>query len=1080
MTVLNPDPSTLGLESPGLGPWFSTDVTLPAPDADLGVSFTIPSGTHWLPPATGLLSLSVVSGSAPMLQGLRGPGNASPFTADRLVAVFRLLAETEARLAALSAGLPAVDGSATGRARVRTFAMQLPASVDLARVADMVDPPVDSSLSNAQKAMHLGLELDGTLTNATTPMTDLKRPGEFLGSAQALLKFSSDTTVTLYAFDHRGRPLDAGAVASWWDLLRTDFTNLMAPGVSDRTASAAAHLSVHLTGPNEGPVRDEVLGRLTGLSGTSAVREVSTSGATLTLTAGAADDAPIPKVAVLPQGTYADSVTLWSGGPVGGMTRDFVRLALLDVEHHLTGQPRVAGSGASSAATRRAEDQARASTRTLVARATSAAGQSVLLPTADEALAALSAVVAAGPAAVVAPLLDRAAGPLSPPSLPAAAPPNSTPAVTAVALTGGGTAAGGTVTNQRVLVTVTLDSSLDGAWVRVWPQYFDATTGRHLRAKGGGGRCSGGQARCVLRLPDGAVSPDNPLGLDVMVVTALAATRYPEARLDRPTPVGGTPVALPAQAGPILACETGQVFANAAAVTGLVSGCTLVALSGTPALVDPASIPTSAMASTCLGPTLTAADVVQLTPPAWAGWQGGETSTILAGGGATVTAIERDGLSRLTRPGAPLPAQSRDEVAACVLTSAVADAVVAGVWPLAAHHELLPHQGGHPGAPADDERHGTGVRLRGPAVVALAEILRDRMTGSTPELISAASTPMAVPADPTVAGSWAAVLRTVGFGVEAEPGLIAALNAVGVGAFPFDGPLTAIRDWLDTAGIPVPASISGPVDSVERALNRRMLGAARGYREAATALAAAVSQAQDFVYIETTAFDHLGLGSGDDGLSLWSVLADRLTENPVLRVLVCVPLDLAPGAPSKLQKVRDAGVLDALATLSTDQRARLCLFTPVTGPGRALYIDATTVVVDDAWAMTGGTHLWRRGLGYDGSLAVSVFDERLAEGRPAEVLAFRRSLVAGRLGLSVDMLPEDPDDLLDAVARLAQQGGGLRLSPTALMPPDPAPSTTDITVWNPDGSPVTGFDPLSWVASLSVYVAAEVAPELPS
>ncbi len=1080
MTVLNPDPSSLGLESPCLGPWFSTDVTLPTPDADLGVSFSIPSGTNWLPAATGVLSLAVVSGSPALLQGLRGPGAAAPFTADRIVALFRLLPETEARLGALTSTLPAVAGTATGRARVRTFALQLPASVDLARIADMVDPGVDSSLSAAEKAAHLGLKLDGSLGNAKTPMTDLKRPGEFLGSSEALLKFSTDTTVTLYAFDHRGRPLDAGAVAAWWNRLRTDFTNLMAPGVSARIASTSARLSVHLCAPNEGPAREAVLGRLTGLSGTSAVREVDASGATLELTGGAEADAPLPKVAVLPSGTYADTVDLWPSGPVGSMTRDFVRVGLLDVEQHLVGQPRVAEAGASAAATRRAEDQARASTRTRVDRATTAVGQTVLLGTADEALAALTSVIAAGPAAVIAPVLDRATGSLSPPSLPDVDPPAITPDVTAVALTGGGTAAAGTVTNQRVLVTVTLDSALDGAWVRVWPQYFDADTGRHLRAAGGAGRCAGGHARCVVRLPDGAVSPDNPLGLDIMVVTARAATRYPEARLDRPAPVGGSNAALTGVSAPVLACETGQTFSNGASVTGLVSGCTLVALSTTPALVDPASVPASALASTCVGPALTASDLVQLTQPAWAGWQGGETATVLAGGGAAVTSVSRSGLSRLTRPGAPLPAQSRDEVAACVLTSTVADGLVAGVWPLSVHHELLPHQSGHPGAPADDERHGTGARLRGPAVVSLAEILRERMSGSTPDLIASASTPLASPAAPSVPGSWAAVLRTVGFGVEAEPGLTAALNAVGVGAYPFDGPLTAIRDWLDTAGVPVPASISGPVDSVERAVNRRMLGAARGYREAATALVSAVSAAQDFIYIETPAFDHLALGSDDEELSVWSALSDRLTDNEVLRVLICVPIDLAPGAPTKLQKVRDAQVLEALATLTSEQRSRVCLFTAVTGPGRSLLIDATTVVVDDAWAMTGGTHLWRRGLGYDGSLAVSVFDERLNDGRPAEIVALRRGLVAGRLGIPVSMLPEDPDDLLDAVARLAAAGGGLRLSPSVLTPPDPVPTATDVSVWNPDGSPVTGFDPLAWIASFSTYVAAELVPEIPS
>jgi hypothetical protein len=222
------------------------------------------------------------------------------------------------------------------------------------------------------------------------------------------------------------------------------------------------------------------------------------------------------------------------------------------------------------------------------------------------------------------------------------------------------------------------------------------------------------------------------------------------------------------------------------------------------------------------------------------------------------------------------------------------------------------------------------------------------------------------------------------------------------------------------------------------------------------------------------------VGSGDDQVSVWDALVGQLTANPVLRALVCLPLDLPTGAPPKLQTVRDAGVLDALATLSRDVRDRLCLFTPTCGPGRALLLDATTVVVDDVWALTGGTHLWRRGLSYDGSLAVTVFDERLTDGRPAEVLAFRRSLVAGRLGIATDLLPEDPDDVVHAVARLGLRGGGVRLSPEPLVAPEPPPSATDISVWNPDGSPVSGFDPLAWVTALSVYVASEVQPEVPS
>ena len=65
MTALVPAPASLGLESPTIGPWFSPDVTLPVPGADLSVSVTIPAGTDWLPPASGLLSFAVASTPLP-------------------------------------------------------------------------------------------------------------------------------------------------------------------------------------------------------------------------------------------------------------------------------------------------------------------------------------------------------------------------------------------------------------------------------------------------------------------------------------------------------------------------------------------------------------------------------------------------------------------------------------------------------------------------------------------------------------------------------------------------------------------------------------------------------------------------------------------------------------------------------------------------------------------------------------------------------------------------------------------------------------------------------------------------------
>jgi hypothetical protein len=914
-------------------------------------------------------------------------------------------------------------------------------------------------------------------------MTDLKRPGSFIGANETLLTFPTAATVRLFAFDARGRSVDPGAVAAWWERLATSFTNLRAPGVAARTATAAPQLTVQLGGPDDAPATDAVLSRLTAtnVTGTGAVRvrAASAAAAALAVTGGSVDDAPLPLLAALPGGTYGAAVNLWAAGAVGGVTRDFVRVALVDVEAHLTGQPRVAPSGAGADAQRRAADQARVSTRTLVDRATVAPGQSVLLAAADAAMSGLVAVLGAGGATAVAPVLDRPAGALTAPTLPAVAAPAALPnPVTMTALTGGGADDSGTVVGQRVLVETTVDPSLQGAWLRVWPQYFDSDTGRHERGAGGGGLVdSTGTVRAVVRLADGAVAPSNRMGLDLMLVTAVASTRYPEVRLERPVPVGGTMPALSAAGATVVACETGQSFAGGVPAGSLASGVTLVALSTPPGLVDPASIPTTAWAAATVAVSLAAGDVVQLTEPAWKGWRGGEDAATL-GGAATVTEIRRTGLTRLTQVGSPLPTQARDEVAAAVIDG-IGDGVVAGIRPLGAHHELLPHQDGHPGAPADDERHGAGARVRGPAVVGLAEVLRERVAGTTAELAANALTPFTVPATPTVPASWAATLRTVGFGVEAEPGLVEVLNAVGPGAFAFGGALEDVRQWLAGQGISIPSATGDPATSAVRAVDRRLLGARSGYREAATALAGAFSRAQDFVYVETPALDTLPLGTGDAALGVWQALVDRAAASPVLRVIVCVPVRLAPGTPAKLQRVRDKGLRAGLDALRGVAGERLAVFTPVTGPGRALCLDATSVVVDDAWALTGSTHLWRRGLSFDASLAVAVFDERLTNGRPADVVAFRRALLAGRLGLPASLLPEDPAELVRAVRQLAARGGGLRLSPQTIDAPDPVPSDLDVGAWNPDGSPTTVFDAMAWLAVLAASAQAELEAEVP-
>jgi hypothetical protein len=127
------------------------------------------------------------------------------------------------------------------------------------------------------------------------------------------------------------------------------------------------------------------------------------------------------------------------------------------------------------------------------------------------------------------------------------------------------------------------------------------------------------------------------------------------------------------------------------------------------------------------------------------------------------------------------------------------------------------------------------------------------------------------------------------------------------------------------------------------------------------------------------------------------------------------------------------------------------VFSPGVGAGRALRLASSSVVVDDAYALTGSTHLSRRGLSWDSSLAAAVFDENLVDGRPVDVLNFRNQLLADRLGIPLAAVPIDPDELVRAILDFDARGSA-RLSSVQLVPPVLAPTAVDYAVWLPDGS----------------------------
>ena len=242
-----------------------------------------------------------------------------------------------------------------------------------------------------------------------------------------------------------------------------------------------------------------------------------------------------------------------------------------------------------------------------------------------------------------------------------------------------------------------------------------------------------------------------------------------------------------------------------------------------------------------------------------------------------------------------------------------------------------------------------------------------------------------------------------------------------------------------------------------------MLSSGWGLREVATSVTAAFARAEDFVYLETPAIDLLALGADDDSIAPVQTLVDRLAARPALYAIVCLPRRSPPGWPPKLARVRDALVREVLAAFEDKAPGRVAVFHPTSGRDRALDLVSTAVVVDDVYALTGTSHLWRRGLSFDGGLAAAVFDERLTAGRPRAVQAFRQALVARRLSANPVDVPLDPAELVGAIRGLATGAGFGRVTTGPVTVPDPVPTATDIDIWNRDGSASDDFNPFTWL-----------------
>ncbi|MGB3723909.1 MAG: hypothetical protein WA979_13980, partial [Pacificimonas sp.] len=1031
---------------------------------------------EWHAPAGGMVSHAIATAPRPAhLARLRQENGTPAFADDSFVTLFTLLPEVEARLDAMCRALPGLDGTAGGgdaptRPRIRTLALEI-AGVTLSQIAAFIPGGIPPDLTDDdRRAAYLGLfKKAGTeLGNAAKPVTVLRRPA---GDA-AILTAPGAASLggSLWAFDHRGRAVDPGAVAAWWAHLgETAFTNLWASedAADQRTAAVDDFRSVHVVTAHEGPLPSEQRDRLAfdnldQVAGSRALYAADVSGSAPTIAMSGDvppdhDPLPVPRIALLPHGRYEELTTtarpLFQAWPdaawPANLRRDFARIAVVDVEQHLVGLDR--------------SDPAQASDRARVGVARNTA------PTpwqtrADAGTAAVMSILRGGDAIAMAPVMDFGWSALTAAASTAEAPAERLP-FTVHALTGEGTETSGVASGQRVLFRFENEETplSERTWIRLHPNGLDRETGQRFPMDGGGGRVGAdGVAHVVALLPDGSAAPEADMSFEAVVVTDTGARHIPELRFPRPAILSGTrldvgaPPNVPAGFTLYIA-ETGTSLTRGAAGYG--GGQTLIAIPDDPgaedyALVDLTSLHASDYAADILRQAAGASDTLIVTTPAFANTDDGDVT----GGDigllpARIVHRDRDGLTdSITTFGRPVPTMERRELAAVDIANAIG--LIGGAPGYDWLHEQPPALHGHPMMPGAAEVHAVAAGIAGPAAVPLFEALAERAASNIVEFIETAQAAPTAPADPGGPSGHVAILQTMTRGIAGD----AAIRALAA------ADLTPGQAWLDIKqtvedtinAVPgVDVDLDTVLDSPDfeneylaGAIDRLIRLTKDGAVEAATSLTAAIARAEDFIYLETPAIDTLADPAGDG--TLLSKMLARLTERPGLRLIIACPENFMPGLPKPMIAVRRAAISAAVDGLQP-VRDRAVVFTPVAGVERPLHMATTTVIVDDAYVLTGSAHPWRRGLTFDSALSVAGFDETLTDGRPASIAALRRTLVGNMLGVGAALAPGDPAELVTAIHKMQRAGGLGRIKPAAF----PAiPHDADMErqqIWNPDG-----------------------------
>jgi hypothetical protein len=275
----------------------------------------------------------------------------------------------------------------------------------------------------------------------------------------------------------------------------------------------------------------------------------------------------------------------------------------------------------------------------------------------------------------------------------------------------------------------------------------------------------------------------------------------------------------------------------------------------------------------------------------------------------------------------------------------------------------------------------------------------------------------------------------------------------------------------------VPVNLANANEILLR-VQREIVAAKWGLRDAQWALRRAIVEAREVIYIESPAFARTARPSGPPlahEIDLVDIIRERLVGDPRVRVIICTPR-VPDFDPAKGGWVRTAFVhrKEAVTMLTAAAQARVAAFHPIGFPGRSSPLRTTTVIVDDVWCMVGTSHFRRRGMTFDGGADVASIDRQIAKGYSSDIAKFRQTLMAQRLGVDVPGTVDQasalwvrlaqPDSAFSVVAELLDQGGEGRLTPIWAGPDDNnavLPQTDDVA--DPDGS--GGADFITFIAA---------------